>query len=232
MAYSEYVFTHAAASGSSTAGKATKELVADLVSQVPTLSIISEGKDTDAWYDANLSIAECSNLKLRIHNNNSTTFHFVCGANLSGTSEIAYYDKTLSLTSNVTIRLLISDGMYFFKSLASFGRLTSIVDGSKIQVYGPGDITRVAIGGTSYASITTAVPSISTAQANTLPANTAFLAEGVMSTDSNAAIKAPYGLNGRGPYSFASASSFAVGSVISNGTDYFYRYATGLAIRV
>ena len=231
MAYSEYVFTHAAAS-SSTAGKATKELVADLVSQVPTLSIINVDNDTNAWYTATLSIAECSNLKLKIHNNNSTTFHFVCGANLSGSADSAYYDKTLSLTSNVTIRLLISDGMYFFNSLASFGRLTSMVDGSKIQVYGPGDITRVATGGTSSANITTAVPSITTTQANTLPANTAFLAEGVMSTDSNAAIKAPYVLNGHGPYSFASASSFAVGSVISNGTDYFYRYATGLAIRV
>ena len=208
-----------------------KAMAEEFAATVPGITLDVVNTDTTSAYSADYSFSGVIS-KIRLYNS-SNSAKIRIGTNLGGTSNTDYVENTIGYINNsagTTLRVCITSGSMFIGQCVIL-ILTSMADGSNIEVFGYGTTHRVVgTGGTTYA-VSITVPKISDTQAATLPGNTVFLAEGILNTASPSA-KAPYLLNGHGPYSWSTGTSFGSQAIISNGSEYFFLYSSNYAFRL
>ena len=214
-----------------------------MAATVPGLSIESVTTDTASAYSAVLAISGCSYVKLRIRNSNSTLYLDI-GNNFSGSQNTDFYSATFSISSSgSTIHIFVSGKIIFIVASTAqvfmVGRLTSIVDGSEIEIYSNGNLTsgttnRIALSATTNISYSATLLTLSNSQKSALPSSTYFLAETFISPNSIQTLKAPYVNNGHGPYYIAApdGATLAAGTRLTNGTESFLCTYTSIAWRL
>lgn len=234
MAYTTYAFTIQKATSTNVAGVSAKAAAEELVSHLPWSVTASVTTDTNATYDAIYTIAGFDYLKLHIYNNGSI-FWIEAGSGF-GTSSHYKAASSISLTnsSEKYCLMTITQDMVFCltssASLISVGKLTSMVDGSKIEIAGLDSTYGAALAAdTALAGVVMDIPVIGSEQAGQLPGDTFFVSEGIMR--SSPANKAPYLLNGHGCYG-VNPSRVIRGTILSNGSDTFMMLTGTVGLRL
>ena len=230
MAYAQYAQRFAGLEN----GTVTKAIAEWLIPLLPwAVSSVDVTSDTTSSYDATYYLNGFDYVKIRIRNSSSNGY-VQCGVAWSNSGQHA--DATINLRGNYVQATVLEN--YIFIAVTSenvgtgIGKLTSIVDGSTIETYcdmRTSGTWNAPTSETAAESMTIAAPSIGS-QANSLPGNTCFVAEGTLYTASYS--KAPYLINGHGPYKIEPAGRAVRNSILSNGTDTFFVYGTGYAVRV
>ncbi len=230
MAYAQYARRFAGTSY----GTVTKSIAEWLIPLLPwAVSSVDVTSDTTSKYEATYHLNGFDYVKIHIYNSSSNAYLQI-GVAWSNSGQHA--DVTINLAGATAQATVLAN--YIFVAVTSenagtgIGKLTSIVDGSTIETY-----CDMRTSGTWHAptsvtaaeSMTIAAPSIGS-QANSLPGNTYFVAEGTLYTASYS--KAPYLINGHGPYKIEPAGRAVRNSILSNGTDTFFVYGAGYAVRV
>lgn len=216
-------------------GTVTKSIAEWLIPLLPwAVSSVDVTSDTTSSYDATYYLNGFDYVKIRI-NNSSGNAYVRCGVAWSTASQHA--DVTINLSSGAYLQATVLANYIFIAHSSDnlgtgIGKLTSIIDGSTIETFcgmsGNGT-WYAATSETTAESMTIAAPSIGN-QANSLPGDTYFVAEGTLYTPSYS--KAPYLLNGHGPYNIEPVGRTVRNSILSNGTDTFFIFGSGHAVRI
>ena len=210
MSYTRYTFLVSTAGGVS-AGAAVKNFVHSLIATVPNLSLYDEPTDTDNTYEAIIRITNTDYCYMNVYLRPSSSSRYLklswgTGSTVQNGSNDG---DSLVNTTGLTVEVVNSDGVLIFRKGSKlpfwFGHITSAVDQSSHEFYGwsnsSGSPTvRHPVSDSAAEQFSFTIPAIGSNQASALDSGEYYLGEGVLYGNTANTIKAPYLINGNGPY--------------------------------
>ena len=234
MAYT--VHTVSRSQVSSNYGTAAKSIADEIAASFPGITLLSITTDSSGTYDALYTVQGCTTGVLRLGNFNSNSNRdFIVSFGVDPATANNYGRKQLKVGMNngagVSLSIINTDGIYVFRNYVEtanhclwFGILHSKLDNSTIEVVFANSMDGVVLNSENDFK-GAFVPKYNLwgdAQKAALTGNTYMLCETVMTTNSAYATKAPYLVNGHGPYTVYSGETLpGFGAIFTNGTDYF-----------
>lgn len=231
MAYTRYLIPFSTTGGLSVSN-AVKRFVQDLVATVPNLSIYDEP-------DNNTTILRLTNtdycyMKVAAISSSYMRLYWGIGPTVANGSD----DGNTQVTATVKYtEVVVSDHLMFFCKARStsfyFGRLTSALDSSEIDVYGWGSVIRNAVSDSTYADLSFSVPTLGSAQLAALEYGEYYLGEGTCYGNIQTNAKAPWLHLGHGPYYLGGNPSPSTGVYRdSAGNAFYYMGSNNVAWRI